>query len=70
MNIEQPALGGVGTDSVTISLGWRWESGWWGRVAQRQSGSAEWQERTYTGRDEAELHAIISDELAAILGLV
>lgn len=70
MDIEQPALGGVGIDSFTITATWEWETGWRVRFASRPSGSGAFRETAYSGRDEAELHAILSDHLADVLGLL
>jgi hypothetical protein len=69
-DIEQPGLGGVGIDGITIGLSWGWEVGWTASVAHRLSGGDRWERRVYLGRDEAELHALLSDELAGMLGLV
>jgi len=70
MDVEQPELGNVGADSITVRLEWSWDRGWRGRVASRPSGSTVWREQAYEGHDEAELHAIVSDHLADLLGLV
>lgn len=70
--IEEPELGAalVADDSLTCSLQYRWETGWSARIATRASGSSRWREVTYSGRDEAELHALVSDRLAEALGLL
>jgi hypothetical protein len=70
--MEQQALGEnhVGTDGVTVGMSWTWENGWTARTGYRLSGQDEWRTCTYPGRDAAEAHALISDFLAAALGLV
>jgi hypothetical protein len=68
--MEQPELGSVGPDSITLAMTWSWDRGWRTRLASRPSGSAVWREHLYEGLDEAELHAEISDHLADLLGLV
>lgn len=70
MDVEQPELGNVGADSITVTLSWSWDRGWRCRVASRPSGAATFREHAYEGRDEAELHAIVSDHLADLMGLV
>lgn len=68
--MEQPELGNVGPDSVSIGLEWSWDRGWHCRFAARASGSLSWRETSYDGRDAAELHALLSDHLADVLGLI
>jgi hypothetical protein len=51
-------------------MSWTWETGWTARTGYRLSGQDEWKSCVYTGRDAAEAHALISDFLAAALGLV
>lgn len=70
MDIEQPALGNVGPVSIALTLDWSWDRGWRCRLASRPSGARAWRKHCYEGRDEAELHAAISDHLADLLGLV
>lgn len=70
MDIEQPSLGNVGVDSVTLMLTWTWDQGWRCRYASRPSGSSVFREHAYEGLDEAELHAVLSDHLADSLGLI
>lgn len=67
---EEPQLGSAACDSVAVTLGYRWESGWHGQVSWRRSGSDEWSHAVFSGRDAAETHALIGDHLAAVLGLV
>lgn len=70
MNVEQPELGNVGVDTITVMLAYSWHAGWRCRLASRSSGAAGFREETYDGRDEAELHALISDYLAELMGLI
>ena len=70
MIVEQPELGNVGIEQATVMLTWTWERGWVLRTAGRPSGSDRVVERSYEGHDEAELHAILTDWAAEMLGLV
>lgn len=67
--MEQPELGNVGCDVVMTTATWAWGSGWTLTVTHRLSGSETFEKRVYSGRDEAEVHALVADELAALLGL-
>ena len=68
--MDQPELGNVGPDAITLMLTWSWDRGWRCRLGSRPSGSGVFREHAYEGLDEAELHAVISDHLAELLGLV
>lgn len=68
--MEHPELGNVGPDTITVMLTWSWDRGWRCRLASRPSGAAVFREQAYEGLDEAELHAVLSDHLADLLGLV
>lgn len=70
VDFEEPQLGAVGVDAVTVNVGYRWELGWSAVVAWRYSGSEVWHRQGYAGRDAAELHALLSDHLANSLGLI
>lgn len=70
MDIEQPQLGTVGVDAASLTLGWSLERGWTAVVSSRLSGSRAFRQSSYDGLDGAELHAILSDHLADLLGLV
>lgn len=69
-DMEQPQLGNIGPDAITVNMSWSWDRGWRCRVASRPSGSAVFREKAYEGMDEAELHAVVSDHLADLMGLV
>lgn len=68
--MEQLPLGNVGIDSASITLGWTWEQGWTAKVSTRLSGQDYWYSARYQPGDEAALHAVLSDHLADILGLI
>lgn len=70
MNIEQPELGSIGVDAASITLGWSLERGWSGLVSSRLSGASSFRTTRYAGHDAAELHAVLSDHLAELLGLI
>lgn len=66
----QPELGNVGVDAASITLGWSWDQGWSAVVATRLSGSTAFRQTRYEGQDAAEIHAVLSDHLADLLGLI
>lgn len=70
MDVEQPELGNIGADQIVVMLNWSWDRAWRCRVASRPSGSSVFREQAYEGLDEAELHAVISDHLADLMGLI
>lgn len=69
--MDQPELGvsNVGVDTVSVSLSWRWESGWRFHYSQRLSGSDAWTEIARQGRSAEDVHQEVCDVLAVALGL-
>lgn len=70
MDVEQPQLGTIGMDAVSILLSWSWEDGWTVGFSSRLSGSTEFAQRAYKGCSAEEALGLVQDELACLLGLV
>lgn len=70
MDIEQPSLGTVGVDSVTLSLDWHWEGGWTLRTSSRLSGSTVFRQHTYEALSADEALELIQTIGAEQLGLL
>lgn len=70
MDIEQPSLGNVGVDSLTIGLDWHWEGGWTLRSCSRLSGSTQWRDHGYEALSADEALQMIQMLAAEALGLL
>lgn len=70
MDVEQPALGNVGVDSVAMLLSWSWDDGWTVQFSSRLSGSSTFAQRSYKRQEATEALQVIQDEVACLLGLV
>lgn len=70
MDVEQPSLGNIGPEAINVALSWSWDRGWRTLVTWRPSGALAFHRTVYEGLDEAELHAVLSDHMADLLGLV
>lgn len=70
MELEQLEFGSVGVDVIHVHLSYQWGPGWTCKLAWRHSGAEGFLEQSYTGRDEAELHALVTDALATLWSLV
>lgn len=69
MEIEQPSLGRIGIDSLTISLDWHWEGGWTLVTSSRLSGSQRWTQHRYEALSDEEALNVVGDVVAESLGL-
>lgn len=70
MEIEQPQLGSIGVDALTLALDWHWEGGWTLRSSSRLSGSQNWHQTTYEALDHDEALDLAHMLVAEALGLV
>lgn len=70
MDVEQPSLGRIGVDSVTVGMDWHWEGGWSLRFASRLSGSQSWREWRYEALSDDEVLPVLQEAVAEVLGLV
>lgn len=69
MDIEQPSLGTIGCDALSVTAGWSWEKGWHAAVSWRRSGSAEFDTVRFDGLDSEEAFDRLSGQLSELLGL-
>lgn len=69
MNIEQPSLGRIGIDSLTVALDWHWEGGWTLTTASRLSGSQSWTRHRYEALSDDEALELVQTVTAEALGL-
>ncbi len=70
MDIEQPSLGRVGIDSLSLGLDWHWEGGWTLATSSRLSGSQKWARHRYEALSDDEALELVVTVVAEALGLV